>query len=603
MQALFDSTDAFFAWLWRASWQASVLIVLVLLAQSLLRRQLTPRWRHALWVLVVIRLALPWSLESRVSLFNWFNGQSRFSSVTSPGDKPETLPGKPEPEKVMLNPQGPRPSSVSPEVATTVSGSIPPPAPAPRLWWLKWFPWLWVAGVVGLPSFLLMTTYRLGRRVRRQRPLTDAAVLNLVEDCKQEMVVRTPLTLVETSAVSSPSLYGFIRPRLLLPAGMTQRFSPAELRHVFLHELGHVKRGDIPMNWLTTALLTLHWFNPLVWYAFSRMRVDRELACDALALSYAEEMENQSYGQTIIKLLEGFSRPAIAPGLVGILENKTQLKERINMIAKFKKTNRWPALAIVLFTGLGLVALTDAQTGQGAKDRAEKSSTQGVGSAQAPPRIVATSPAVGATEVDPALTEITVTFDQDMAAGFSWTGSGPDYPMSPEGAKARWRDRRTCVLPVKLEAGRYYRVGINSTSYRNFKNVRDVAAEPSAIYFATRGASEELKLKTRSPQIVSFNPRNGAQDVSPSVTELRISFSVPMGEGFSWTGGGPKFPKIPDGKKPFWTDDRKTCVLPVALKPGWEYQLGLNSPSHRNFQSAAGVPLDPVVFTFKTSEK
>ena len=130
-----------------------------------------------------------------------------------------------------------------------------------------------------------------------------------------------------------------------------------------------------------------------------------------------------------------------------------------------------------------------------------------------------------------------------------------------------------------------------------------MAAEPSAIYFATQGASEELKLKTRAPKIVNFNPPNGARDVSPALPELRISFSVPMGEGFSWTGGGPKFPKTPDGKRPYWTDDRKTCVLPVALTPGSEYQLGLNSPIHRNFQSSAGVPLDPVVYNFKTSDK
>ncbi len=84
---------------------------------------------------------------------------------------------------------------------------------------------------------------------------------------------------------------------------------------------------------------------------------------------------------------------------------------------------------------------------------------------QAPPSIVATSPAIGATDVDPAITKITVTFDRDMGAGFSWTGGGPEHPVPPEGAKAHWSDARTCAYPVKLEAGHYYRVGINSKSY------------------------------------------------------------------------------------------------------------------------------------------
>ena len=114
---------------------------------------------------------------------------------------------------------------------------------------------------------------------------------------------------------------------------------------MFLHELSHIKRQDILTGWLMTALQILHWFNPLVWLAFHRMRVDRELACDALALSYAKEEENQPYGRTIIKLLEGFGCSAWAPSMAGTVENKNQMKERISMIAKFRKTSHGPALA------------------------------------------------------------------------------------------------------------------------------------------------------------------------------------------------------------------------------------------------------------------
>lgn len=86
-------------------------------------------------------------------------------------------------------------------------------------------------------------------------------MLNLLEDCKETMGVRTPLTLVETPATNCPALLGFVRPRLLLPAGFTSTFSRDELRYVFLHELGHIKRGDIPLNWLATIPLMVHWFD------------------------------------------------------------------------------------------------------------------------------------------------------------------------------------------------------------------------------------------------------------------------------------------------------------------------------------------------------
>ena len=220
--------------------------------------------------------------------------------------------------------------------------------------------------------------------------------------------------------------------------------------------------------------------------------------------------------------------------------------------------------------------------------------------AEGPPRIISTTPAIGATEVDPALKEITVTFDQDMGEGMSWTGGGAEYPPSPDGAQAAWRDKRTCVLPVRLEEGRYYRVGINSPSYRNFRSAAGVPATPAAIYFTTRGASEALKRKTQVPMIVALTPKNGAQDVSPGLKELRVTFNVPMEEGCSWTGGGAEFPTIPDGKKPYWTEDHKTCVLPVELRASSQYRLGLNSMSHKNFRSAGGIPLTPVAYSFKT---
>jgi Zn-dependent protease with chaperone function len=218
----------------------------------------------------------------------------------------------------------------------------------------------------------------------------------------------------------------------------------------------------------------------------------------------------------------------------------------------------------------------------------------------AAPRIVATSPPVGAVEVDPATPEIAVTFDRDMERGFSWTGGGPEFPPTPDGKTAFWRNPRTCVLPVVLQRGRYYRVGIQSDSYQNFRSAEGLPVRPSAIYFTTRGAGEELKKGLSPPRIVSLRPPNGARDVDPALPEIRVTFDVPMGEGFSWTGGGPEFPDTPEGKAPFWTEDRKTCVLPVALQPGRQYRLGLNSPSFANFQSAHGVALEPVEYTFRT---
>ena len=83
------------------------------------------------------------------------------------------------------------------------------------------------------------------------------------------------------------------------------------------------------------------------------------------------------------------------------------------------------------------------------------------------------------------------------------------------------------------------------------------AEDPNKQEELDRQAMETI-IKARKPQIVSLTPPNGAKDVDPAVRELRVRFDVPMAKGFSWTGGGSAFPKSPEGKGPFWSEDRKT---------------------------------------------
>ena len=102
------------------------------------------------------------------------------------------------------------------------------------------------------------------------------------------------------------------------------------------------------------------------------------------------------------------------------------------------------------------------------------------------------------------------------------------------------------------------------------------------------------------PEVVEISPANDEENVPTSTTQLSVTFNMPMGEGMSWTGGGDAFPKTPEGEKATWSNDGRTCTLPVTLEPDHKYRLGLNSLSHNNFQSKWGVPLKPMVYTFRT---
>lgn len=218
--------------------------------------------------------------------------------------------------------------------------------------------------------------------------------------------------------------------------------------------------------------------------------------------------------------------------------------------------------------------------------------------AESNPKVIATIPAIGANNVDPAIAEIPVTFDQEMAAGFSWTGGGEAFPETT--GKPRWEaDKKTCVLPVKLAEGRFYRVGINSSSNRNFQSAAGQAAEFNVIYFATTGADADTLAQLAVPKIVFMSPANGAAEVPSTTDKLVVTFDRPMGPGFSWT----KTDGVqPEGTgKPEWNADNTVCTLPVKLQPGTAYSIGINHPFANNFQSAHGVPLAPILWTFTTA--
>lgn len=211
------------------------------------------------------------------------------------------------------------------------------------------------------------------------------------------------------------------------------------------------------------------------------------------------------------------------------------------------------------------------------------------------PSIVNTTPSIGAASVSPDTTEIRVTFDQDMGKGMSWTGGGEVFPEVTD--KPKWVDDRTCVLPVKLEAGNFYRVGINSTSHRNFRGANGIPAAHSVIYFVTEGADAETLNKLARPQIASLNPPANAKNVSSDLKQISVTFDRPMNGGRSWAG---RPPQTPEFHEPEWNDDMTTCTVKVTLEPDRVYTIRLNASHAINFQSKPGVPMEPFVWTFST---
>jgi beta-lactamase regulating signal transducer with metallopeptidase domain/sugar lactone lactonase YvrE len=361
---------AVFDWVIQTSVHGAVLVGLILVAQSLMGGQLSPRWRYRLWLLLVLRLLMPALPQSPFSVFNlarlsasgWpaagviVPADPPFGSTQSPavqpkiGDSGETPP-------VLAGPGAPTSSE-------RLRFSPPSPGLASPPLWTKWRAigmTVWLVGVACSAMRWLWSSARFSFRLSLARPVADAGARRLLEECRMAFNLRCPTSLLFTSEVSAPAACGFWRKRVLMPYGIFERFGTHELRLILLHELAHIKRRDLEMNCLSGILLIVHWFNPVLWLAFSRMRKDRELATDALVLKVAGEQHAARYGETILSLLESMVGTASIRGLVGIAEGKSDMKRRISMIARFRPCHKCPVLVMVVTAVLFLVSFTGAQ--------------------------------------------------------------------------------------------------------------------------------------------------------------------------------------------------------------------------------------------------
>ncbi|MFT4588486.1 MAG: beta-lactamase regulating signal transducer with metallopeptidase domain [Candidatus Binatia bacterium] len=383
----------------RSSVQAGALVALVLLAQALWGARISPRWRSAMWLLVVLRLLLPVSISSTISIFNllprWSASMSTSPipteppTLATPGDQP-LLDVDPAPEFAAIHaesaPPFPELESFAPPIETfpmdarepegmemsagapigiipspPVAAPMPTPVETRSISLSAGLFALWLSIVLLLAARTALGALRMRTEIRKSRELHDPDVLAILDDCRRRLGVRSSPIVAESELRSSPAIYGLFRPQILLPCDFIRHFSTEELRFVLLHELAHVKRRDLLVNWITLILQCVHWFNPLVWLAFHRWRTDRELACDEMALEAAGEGQNLPYGETILRLLEKATDCPASPGMVGILEDKRQLKKRLQMIGAFVPAKRASLTALILLTAIGAVSLTDAR--------------------------------------------------------------------------------------------------------------------------------------------------------------------------------------------------------------------------------------------------
>ncbi|PFE93648.1 methicillin resistance protein [Bacillus thuringiensis] len=356
----------FFDWLIETSLMASILVGFILCIKVLFRNKLTPRWQYMLWIVLMIRLLLPWSPDSSYSIYSLLSYSSSVSEVI-----PKNMPAT----ENIVNIESDRKVELESNSETVTKNSEPEVNASSEqqttLSLYKIALYVWLAGVIILAAITFLTNRRLYSYIKKQPDITDEQVITVFDRCKQSMKVKKAVSLRLAGKIASPTVFSFFRPKVLLSKKHMKVLNEQQLQYVFYHELAHIKRKDVAVNWIMYSLILLNWFNPILWYAYFCMREDQELACDAYALTFIDKEEQIAYGHTIITLLEHYSYQV--PSLANLSRNKRTLKRRIVMIKKFqKKSYRLSLLGVIVIVAIASLSLFNARATEGKEKQEDK---------------------------------------------------------------------------------------------------------------------------------------------------------------------------------------------------------------------------------------
>ena len=295
---------AVFLKLLNLSISASWLVLAVLVLRLVSKR--SPKWMNVLlWGMVALRLMLPFSIESALSLIP---SAETLSPEVVRFDPAPTITSGVEFIDNAVNP------SLSESFAAAPLASV-----NPLYVWTYLAGWVWLIGLGAMLLYALVSYLRLRRRV------------------SVSLCVRENIYLCD--AISSPFILGVVKPRIYLPSGLDE----VQRQNVLSHERAHLTRRDHWWKPLGFALLAVYWFNPALWLAYTLLCRDIELACDERVIRTMDESAVKTYSTVLLAC----SMPRKAVITSPLAFGEVGVKERVKNALHYKKPAFWVVAASV----------------------------------------------------------------------------------------------------------------------------------------------------------------------------------------------------------------------------------------------------------------
>lgn len=331
----------------------SIFALLILILKFLFKEKLQIRLINCLWIFLIVRLLIPYAPQTSFSIYNLYylsgNKIIQDNYIKNYSMDKSVINGTTDKLQEVSNNYDPvKPKNID---ANRLSYS------KTKMFYFEICAAIWMLICIILIMSIFVTTAAFYAKLRKEKIVNEIEFIESLNNCRQKMYINKHVEIISTDIVKSPAIFGFIHPKILMPSNINEVVSQEQLSCIIFHELAHLKRRDMLVDFIVSILKIMHWFNPILWYAFFKMEQDKELACDEMALNYCN---CSKYGYTIITLLEAYKESNPAYRLDCIINSKKEIKRRITMISLFKKSSyRWTAVSIAALLVIGGIMLTN----------------------------------------------------------------------------------------------------------------------------------------------------------------------------------------------------------------------------------------------------
>jgi len=300
--------------LFQMSIAGGVIILLVTAIRALFLNRLPKKTFLLLWIIALLRLALPFSAVSPFSVYGLLPDQ--YVEQTAFDSNLEITAITDQKGSTKTDFEAVEETGRASENKSFLTGHI--------------WQFLWLAGVIWWGGYFICAYVKCRREFRASYPVNERTV----SEWQTVHLTKRKISVRQTGCISAPLSYGVFHPVILMPVN-TDWNDKEKLFFVLEHELVHIKRFDAVTKLIVICILCVHWFNPAVWVFYVLFNQDLELSCDEEVVRYFGEDAKGSYARALISMEEKKS------GLMPLCNSfsKNAAEQRIKAVMKIRKAS------------------------------------------------------------------------------------------------------------------------------------------------------------------------------------------------------------------------------------------------------------------------